>query len=189
METRLYQKQSWYKPFYVDIAEKSYLLDNIIFYNDNGIIVEVGNGYFEREQGLTIKEEVVRKIKVDLTKKQNFIVKHKDKWYADDEVKYAIYIYADNVDLKYIGKEVSCDYLYDKYSVNGIEFTRYVEDLGKNLHSINEKAEQEVKKLADIFRYSGKGIEESELLSIFRNLQNYNREILNEVDMIKNYKV
>lgn len=189
METRLYQKVSWYRPLYVDIADKSYLLGDIFFYNDNGIIVEVGNGFFENTESLTIKGEVVRKIKIDLTKKQNFIVKYKDKYYADDEVKYAIYIYADNVDLQYVGKEKSYDYLYDKYIVNGIEFTRYIKDLSKNLNDINTKAELEVKKLTDIFRYGGRGIEESDLLTIFRNIQDYNRQILDEVEMIKNYKV
>lgn len=189
MESRLYQKISWYKPLYVDINNKSYLLDNIIFYNDNEIVVEVCKGYFENTEDLTIQGEVVRKLKVDLTKKQNFIVKCKDKSFIDDEVKYTIYIYVGNVDLKYIGKEKRYDYLYDKYMVNNIEFIKYIEDLGKNLHNLNTKAETEVEKLADIFRYGGKGIEESDLLLIFSNLQNYNREILNEVDMIKNYKV
>lgn len=189
METRLYQKISWYKPLYVDIADKSYLLDNIIFYDDNKIITAVGRGYFENAENLTIKGEVVRKIKIDLTKKQNFIIKYKDKQFVDDEVKYIIYIYIGNVDLQYIGKEKSYDYLYDKYIVNGVVFTRYVENLAKNLNDLNTKAELEVKKLTNIFRYGGRGIEESDLLAIFRNMQDYNRQILDEVEMIKNYKV
>lgn len=188
-QTKMYRKSDWYRPLYLDIDDKTYLLDDIVVFNRNGILARVGRGYFDCDKEFTIERETYRKLKEDFTVKYNFIKKMKDKQFATDEVKYCLYINVDNIDFKDLGLEKNYDWIYHKYSINGLEFSQYVESLDGKKNELSKLAENEIEKLSGFFRYNGDGVEESKLLEIFSNLQNINRQILEQVEYIKNYKV
>lgn len=187
METKLFRTSNWYRPLNViDKNGKEYTLDNIIVYNDKGIVFQVGYGYFDNDEETTINGVVVKKIKETFKTKENYILKSLDS-FGDN--KYTLYIYIENIDLKYCGVFKKYDYLYYKYLINGIGVEVYKKSLSKKLNELNYKAELEVKKLQDIFRYNGKGYDEKELSKIMTNIKKLNKQIIAESEYVKNYVV
>lgn len=97
--------QSFWNPF-IAIATNgiSYELDNIIIYNERGVLAKSGCGWFKEQygnnnnfkDGLTIEEIHLRKT-IDFSKKENFIVKDNERTY---ETRYILYIYYKNVNFK-----------------------------------------------------------------------------------------
>ena len=51
----LKKKLSYYKPYFITVNNKEYMLSDIRFYNDDGIVINTGNGWFEDKNG-TYKE-------------------------------------------------------------------------------------------------------------------------------------
>ena len=96
----LYRTNSMWRPLSLIYKKKEYELGNIIFFNENGIITEVGFGYFDDDKERNFEGSVVRKLKADFKMKDNFIVKSpKDYSY---ETRYDLYVYEGNVDIKFL---------------------------------------------------------------------------------------
>ena len=75
-------------------------VDNIIFYDDSGIITETGCGWLEGSESVIEEIDVdspVKRLKVNLTRKENFYVPAKD--YYGDSV-YCLYLYVDGDKIK-----------------------------------------------------------------------------------------
>jgi hypothetical protein len=191
MESKLYRESTMYRPLFVTVDNKEYELGDIIVYGNNGeMIAEVGRGYFDRDNELTIQGEIVKRLKVNTSRKENFIVKIIDSnYYSGGESRYCIYIYQDNVDFKDLGLYKKWESVYHKYSINGNEFDTYVKSLDKRKEELNNEAKELVKKLADNFGYARNGMGESELMEVFSKLQTLNREILEEKKKIDEYEV
>ena len=92
-------------------SERYFSLCNILFYDENGVIVQTNSGHFDNDEELEFNGEVVRKVKEDFSKKQNFVIRDKDSnsvW----ENHYKLYIYIGNVDFKYVGLRKQVDSVY-----------------------------------------------------------------------------
>lgn len=88
---RLYQTEKWSNPYSIDCnGEKK--LSNILFFNRNEVVVEVGRGWFGNNNTmpeLIIDCDCVVKRKVDYTCKTAFLISL-GKYY--DGIRYALYI-------------------------------------------------------------------------------------------------
>lgn len=112
----------WYNPFTAITKDlKGYEIDNIIIYNERGVLIQTGRGWFDTEyssnnciDGLEITPEIIRKIKVDFTKKDNFIIKSEQQCYYDN-TRYTLYLYYKNIDYKYLGLSLDNCFLYINY--------------------------------------------------------------------------
>ena len=95
------EREKYLNPFFFD----GKMVNNIIFYNDAGIIVSVGRGWFgstNNLDGLDVPE-IVSKRKIDITKKLNFVVPFYGGDYNCKQCHLYLYVDGTNITLdKYI---------------------------------------------------------------------------------------
>ena len=98
------EREKCLNPFFFDGKTVS----DIIFYNDSGIIVSVGRGWFGSNNNLDGLDvpEIVSKRKIDITKKLNFVVPHSAEGYYPSYKHWCcLYLYVDGTNItldKYI---------------------------------------------------------------------------------------
>ena len=101
METKLFKIEDWYRVLHIRLENGNVIeLGNIIVYDEKGIIIDTGYGYFDNDVEISINGNVVRKIKEDFTKKINYIIKIKESY--SNESRYALYIHKNNINLKFL---------------------------------------------------------------------------------------
>ena len=188
-KTKLYKCKKWYNPLFIFVGEKEYEINNILFFNDKGVIFEIGRGWFDDEQEKEFNGETIKKIKLDYLSKKNFIIKAKQDYYSTD-VKYDLYIREENANLEYLGEEqYFFGDIYKKYKVNGSIERKYEKTLKGKLNTLNDKAETLLKSISNEFGYNKYGMEEDVLNEKLKELKKLNKQILTEVNKIKNYKI
>lgn len=189
---KLFRTSSMWRPLSIMVDSKNavntYELDNIIFFNDKGIITQIGSGFFEDDKEREFEGTCVRKLKVDFNMKDNFIVKA-EKDYTR-EVRYDLYIYEKNIDLKFLGKEQKYfGDIYSHWQVNDYNFWKYERTLKDKLSQLNTEAENILKSIAENYGYMKKGIEQNILDEKIKALKEVNTKILEEVKNINDYKI
>lgn len=100
------QKTSYWNPYFVDTNRGMYELNNIIIYNDDGILIETGCGWFNESNNHTDGVNVnggILKINSGteskhIKEKHNFIIKDKDCSYKENV--YILYVYYKNINYK-----------------------------------------------------------------------------------------
>lgn len=113
-------------------------IKNIIFYNDDGIIMETKQGWLECRGDIRSIEcgEIVNRNKENLTRKENFVIKSPEKNYLNNKAELILYLYVDNcnIKIKKTGEDVTrftndyiLSYAYQYYNifegeVNGEDF-------------------------------------------------------------------
>lgn len=77
-------------------------IKNIIFYNDNGIILETKQGWLEEKGDITAIEcgEIANRNKINLTRKENFVIKTTEKHWANNKAELSLYLYVDDDKIK-----------------------------------------------------------------------------------------
>ena len=77
-------------------------ITNIIFYNDDGIIMETKQGWLECHGDIRSIEcgEIVNRNKENLTRKENFVIKSPERHYSNNKTGLNLYLYADNYNIK-----------------------------------------------------------------------------------------
>lgn len=179
----LYRKSNWYRVLYVTLENGTEIeLDSIIVYNKNGIIAKNEYGYFDNDKTIEIKGEIKRKIKVDFSKTENFVIKSKKDY---TENRYDLYIYKDNASLLFLGFRKSIDIILADYNLNGGEFTNYVKSLGENKYNLKKQFEEEYNK---IHLYDLPHNRE-ELQQIFDKMTEINNKLLEEKQKIEDFNV
>ena len=132
---------SWYRPYTVHVNGKDYLLENIKFYDENGVIVTTGSGWASTVQGIDMQELIIDAEKVVRRNKEKFdgevfgiIVKCS----YSNESRINLYIPAKLVNLKYVGKKkMYGNRVYDVYQGdNNLQCAKYVESLDNTLRDI-----------------------------------------------------
>lgn len=176
-------------PFTV-ITEKgqAFELDNIIIYNENGILIETDRGWFglgnnEVEEGLKIFPEIKRKIKIDFTKKENYVIKSEPKSYRIEQ-QYTLYLYYKNVNYNFEGLTLDNLFLNLNYNIlNGaIKTYIVVGDRDKKSHKIEYTEElQEAFKKIDHYNFT---YHSDEFLKATKTLQKY----LKKYEQAKEYE-
>lgn len=157
-------------------------LCNILFYDENGVIAQTNSGYFDNDEELEFNGEVIRKVKEDFSKKQNFVIKDK----GNDSIwenYYKLYIYIGNVDFKYMGVRKQFDSVYKIYTVNGVEVKKHIKYLKDKAWELKTKITDEKNKIEDYEL----PLEKNEIEGICNNIIKYNDLLLEEVKKIKEY--
>lgn len=163
-------------------SERYFSLCNILFYDENGVIVGTNSGHFDNDEELEFNGEVVRKLKVDFSTKQNFVVRDKDSnsvW----ENHYKLYICIGNVDFKYLGLRKQVDSVYRIYTVNGVEIKKHIKYLKEEIWELKAKITDERDKI-DEYELP---LEKETMKEICNNLIKYNDLLLEEDKKLKEY--
>lgn len=180
IKTVLTRHNSFLRTLYA-VTNKGILceLDKICVYDENGVIISQNFGYFDNDEELSIKQEVVLRRKINFERKENFVVKAEDSFYN----RYCLYIYVENVDLQKKGLVKDYFSVYRVYTINGIE-------VKVRLKYLNEQKDR-ARNLFDIAVRSLNNltlpIAENELSKICNDLQKYNSLYIEESKKIDNY--
>lgn len=184
MRTETFRATYFLKTLSLQLKNGDYVgLDNICVYNENGIIAEVGYGYFESDEKFSFEGETILKRKEDFSKKINYVIKvKKDSGFCGYD-NYKLYVHESNVDFQYLGLIKKYDMVFKKYSINGIVF----DVVEKNLEEKELSLKIELKhKIAD-FEKSSFPMEDKELNSFLAEFVKLNRLIKEEREFINNY--
>ena len=128
MATKLYTSAAWYNPFYMDGLE----IDHIYFYRDGKIIAETNwFGGDNKYWNLQFAFETKRAAKLNLNRQDAFYMRSDCDW----KKAYNLYIHADLVDLKSLGRQ---DYINDWKSNSTIEYFTITLDGERKVYSKNE---------------------------------------------------
>lgn len=96
--------QSCYNPFFVEVGGKAHEINNIHFFDSDGVICSTGHGWFGSNNyfrdGLEIAVDCIVKRNVDYTTKTAFLVASSEKSWATGKTRYALYIPAAVVGVK-----------------------------------------------------------------------------------------
>lgn len=146
-------RTSGFNPFILDGRK----VNNIIFYNEDGQIIETKQGWFgnfNNECESLDLGSIKHRRKVNLTRKENFYISATDTF---NSLIYDLWIYVDNNNVKIVDKgeveqqyEKSTIYVYHKYDleVYGYKFSQrfYVKtiktEFGKHVDEVSKELEQ-----------------------------------------------
>lgn len=183
-KTSLVRLSQWYRPLNVLVENKNgyFELGDIKFYDETGVIVSVGYGYFDDDKELTINGNVIFKIKEDFSKKINYVISQKNSYSM--ERRYELYVYVGNVDFKYVGLKKQYENIYKVYNVNGIEVMKNVCSLTMNKWRYRDMIENETKKIEG-YKLP---LKDEEMTEICNNILKYNKLLLDEEQWIKDYE-
>lgn len=187
----LYKTAYFFNPLSVTIGEKSYELDNILFYDNekNEVVTATGSGWFgEYSSNVTLltSKALKRKIKKDFSKNEPFIIKS-DNWHSN---RYDLYLpITDFLIVKSYSKVSHYIYadwlLYDEYK-QPCTWRTCEKTLNISLYNIMNAIEEIGKKFSDWYIQSMKKDEFYENINMLKELyEQYN----NELEYIKNYTV
>lgn len=191
VKTSLFKESIYWKTLSTEVYDESgkeyrttVKLTNIIFYNENGVVLDLGSGHFDNtNETFTFNGFVVLRRKENFNRKENFTIKTKNDGFLDDN--YTLYIYEKNVDIKYIGLQKKYrSNVYRVYEVNGFEVLKYMKNLEEKIWSLKTKLETEIKKLDSYYL----PLKEDELKKVCKNITKYNKMLLEEVEFVKNYE-
>lgn len=187
-ELKLIKTPLW-NPLTVYLDSGSYPLNNIVFYNEDGIVMDVGEGWFGQNSfGVTIatSKPCKRKIKVNFSKNETFVIKSD---YAYDK-RYNLYIPITDVMITttYIKDDIGIKANHKFIDLNEHEciWSEYVKSFYTIKYDITEKFVKESKKLEKL---SHTNIPQNEFDTIIQNLKQLYDKYQKVLQDIENYTV
>lgn len=180
---------AWYRPYKYD----KYIIKNIKFYDENGIVIEVGSGWLENNHKdldyvkLNI-DEIQLKRKEDFSIKGAFMIsKGKD---FSDELGADLYINIELVNLKFGGYKKEYDnirkyYVGSDYDNQEFEVSSNVKWLKENWYKYQAIVQENAKKLENI--YYDTTIDE--VAECVKNIKKYADKMFKERQLIESYSV
>lgn len=180
---------AWYRPYKYD----KYIIKNIKFYDENGIVIEVGSGWLENNHKdldyvkLNI-DEIQLKRKEDFSIKGAFMIsKRKD---FSDELGADLYINIELVNLKFGGYKKEYDnirkyYVGSDYDNQEFEVSSNVKWLKENWYKYQAIVQENAKKLENI--YYDTTIDE--VAECVKNIKKYADKMFKERQLIENYSI
>lgn len=180
---------AWYRPYKYD----KYIIKNIKFYDENGIVIEVGSGWLENNHKdldyvkLNI-DEIQLKRKEDFSIKGAFMIsKGKD---FSDELGADLYINIELVNLKFGGYKKEYDnirkyYVGSDYDNQVFEVSSNVKWLKENWYKYQAIVQENAKKLENI--YYDTTIDE--VAECVKNIKKYADKMFKERQLIESYSI
>ena len=180
---------AWYRPYKYD----KYIIKNIKFYDENGIVIEVGSGWLENNNKdldyvkLNI-DEIQLKRKEDFSIKGAFMIsKGKD---FSDELGADLYINIELVNLKFGGYKKEYDnirkyYVGSDYDNQTFEVSSNVKWLKENWYKYQAIVQENAKKLENI--YYDTTIDE--VAECVKNIKKYADKMFKERQIIESYSI
>lgn len=130
---------NWYRPYTVVASGKEYLLDNIHFYDENGVVVSSGSGWLQNINGIDIKEIELPVDKVIRRNKEKFDGEVFGLTFRSyNETRLVLYIPIEMLNIKYDCKrKMHGDRIYECYiGDQNVYLTKYIKSLDKDLRII-----------------------------------------------------
>ena len=190
----LYKTNTWYNPLYVQVKDTGYRLNNILFYNDNGVVYQTGHGWFSSfefsntsfDVRLSTSKPIKRKIKMDLSKNEPFIFKYDDSY----DISYDLYLPISDFNIEYKYKKQGDSifkifYLFDDNN-NKLYGQENVKYLGQIPFNARINLQEIGKKFSD---YSYTPMTEKEFNENIDNLKQAYKEHIDALEYVKNYTV
>lgn len=189
----LYKSNSWYQPLFAHVGNMGYKLNNILFYDNDNIAYQTGHGWFNSEFSntsfdvkLTTSKPIKRKIKMDFSKNQPFVIKYDDSY----EISYDLYLPICDFDIEYEYKKVgnSIFKIFSLIDDNGNKLygKENVKYLGRIPFNARIKIQEIGKKFSD---YSYIAMTQKEFDDNINNLKQAYKEHLEALEYVKNYTV
>ena len=136
---KLERTSNWYRPYTVVASGKEYLLENIHFYDENGVVVSSGSGWLQSINGMDIEEIELPVDKVTRRNKEKFDGEVFGLTFRSyNETRLVLYIPISILNIKYDCKrKMYGDRIYECYKGDqNIYLTKYVESLDAKLRLI-----------------------------------------------------
>ena len=136
---KLERTTNWYRPYTVVASGTTYLLENIMFYDKDGVVVSSGSGWLQNTNGMDIKEIELPVDKVIRRNKEKFDGEVFGITYRSyNETRLVLYIPITMLNIEYDCKrKMHGDRIYECYKGDhNIYLTKYVESLDANLRLI-----------------------------------------------------
>lgn len=187
-ELKLIKTPLW-NPLTVYINNVGYSLDDIIFYNTDGFVMNVGQGWFGQnsyEVVIATSKPCKRKIKVDFSKNETFIIKSNCTY----DKRYSLYIPMDDI-------MITTTYTKDNFGIKANHkfidlnehecvWSEYVKNFYNMKYDITENFVEESKKLEKL---SYGNISQNEFDTIIQNLKQLYDKYQKVLQDIENYTV
>ena len=135
------RETSWYRPYTVVASGKEYLLENIHFYDENGIVVSAGSGWLQNIYGQDIKEIELPVDKITRRNKEKFDGEVFGLTYRSyNETRLVLYIPITMLHIEYDCKrKMYGDRIYGCYKGDqGVYLTKYIKSLDADLRAIKD---------------------------------------------------
>ena len=196
---KLYKTAKWYNPFSIVVGNNAYELGDIAIFDKDGIICRVDHGWFASDismnnnfDTLEIPGSVKKKIKIDFTENQSFVVKTE----RYGQLIYTLFIPRSLVQLS--APMATRSTMYDKHwevtwttNIEGVSVTKW--------HFIDQKRQEIVKQINNIGQTISELWSETEnkLPKLIEQLQQKQKEFNQESarmeaitadDVLKNYR-
>lgn len=141
------RESSFYRPYAIVVNNRGYYVENICFYNENGVVVST-KGWLEDNNGGDIKEIELPIEEIKLRRKENFDGKvfamtNKNKY--TNETRMKLYIPCDMLGIHFVENEYN-KAVYDVYSIykgnQEIKIKQFVKSVDVKLQNIRSEYEQ-----------------------------------------------
>lgn len=141
------RESSFYRPYAIVVNNRGYYVENICFYNENGVVVST-KGWLENNNGGDIKEIELPIEEIKLRRKENFDGKvfamtNKNKY--TNETRMKLYIPCDMLGIHFVENEYN-KAVYDVYSIykgnQEINIKQFVKSVDVKLQNIRSEYEQ-----------------------------------------------
>lgn len=181
---------SWMNPLNVEINNKNYELDNIRFYNKDGVISSTGHGWFNNNSNfdvvLSTSKPIKKKNKIDFSQNIPFIVK------ADSYTvsRYDLFLPISDFDITTEFQKIdnfifACYKMYDKYE-RALTWKTYQASLEEQKRDIERNIADIGEQLKNI---SFSPISQHEFNELVDRLENLYVKLQQEEQKIHNYTV
>lgn len=188
-ELKLIKTPLW-NPLTVYINNVGYSLDDIIFYNTDGFVMNVGQGWFGQnsyEVVIATSKPCKRKIKVDFSKNETFVIKSDDCTY---DKRYDLYVPINDIMITttYTKDIIGIRANHKFVDLNDHEciWSEYMKTFYTMKYDITEKFVAESKKLEKL---SCGNIPQNEFDTIIQNLKQLYDKYQKVLHDIENYTV
>lgn len=214
MKNNIVKEAMWYNPYIaIDTKNNVHKLDNIIIYSEDGVLLETGRGWFgdNNDLGDRYIGDINKRLKIDFSKKENFVIKSKEVSYKL-ETNNTLYIYYKNIDCEFLGYSVNSLFLetnftiLDSYKISDvigftdrkskkIEYSEEITEAYKNINSYHfqykwdemEKAIKTIKKAHDEY-IKAKEIEKNYTLKDWREMMDPSADCVDPYYIINTIK-
>jgi hypothetical protein len=189
----LYKSTTWYNPLYVHIKNTGYKLNNILFYDENGVVYQTGHGWFNSEFSttsfdirLSTSKQIKRKIKMDFSKNEPFIFKCDDSY----DISYNLYLPVSDFNIEYKYKKQGDSIFKIFYLIDDNNNKLYGQENVKYLGSIPFNARIKLQEIGKKFSdYSYTPMSEKEFNNNINDLKQAYKDHIDALEYVKNYTV
>ena len=189
LKSRIYRKYRNYYLQYVIVNDKEYQIDKIIIYDGEKTLLKFG--WFEQDQ-IFLDTEIKLRRKINLTRKENFIIKSDDPHKIFPKRRYTLYIHHKNIQISPQGITTTKYDVYQNYNIidsvgNIDKHQEHIKSLDTKKLEIRANLENTLSEFKSKLFYHGP-LPSEELEKSFTAIRNLNNDLEKEIQNIEKTK-